>query len=589
MNVAKLLIERGAEIDPTENAFDATPMGWAAHDDHVEMIELLSRFSRNVWSLAFGGYIDRLREILAAEPDLAKAVTKDGITPLWWLPDDEAKALEIVDLFLSCGADPAIRSKEGKTAADWALKRGMSEVGRKLAVHVGNEPSPGPPRDLEQYERVAQDLAVAYETGGLSAMQRLIEYYGVAVTWDELRAIVRQRLAVVPDSERPDGSFALPHARLLVAREAGFENWAALEKTLKAGNLPSAGHPPSASPPPQPSNDVPVDSDVPVEMRKTLPMELHDGVYSTTTEVWNMLAACRDGDLERVKEMVSSCAGLVRCEYNYMPPLHLAVREGHLEIVRYLLEHGAADPGYVTYPYKETPLTVAQDREYRDIAELLEEALLMPKVIPEEGKSIHGAGHIEYSKDEESRRFEKLVGANAVAAVEDLLKRRSELVLDETAFWGEGILMMPAKGANRKMLELLIRYGARVPEVSKWGRAYYFRHYDIAVFLLDHGMNPNHRNCHHTTLLHDMSQEGDIKKARLLLDCGADINAVDQEFRSTPLGLAARWGQRKMAAFLIERGADPNLSGGSWATPLAWARKKGHARIETDLRQAGGG
>jgi hypothetical protein len=30
-----------------------------------------------------------------------------------------------------------------------------------------------------------------------------------------------------------------------------------------------------------------------------------------------------------------------------------------------------------------------------------------------------------------------------------------------------------------------------------------------------------------------------------------------------------------------------NKSGASWATPPAWARKKGYADIEADLRQAG--
>jgi hypothetical protein len=38
----------------------------------------------------------------------------------------------------------------------------------------------------------------------------------------------------------------------------------------------------------------------PVEMTKTFPMELHDGTVSTTTDVWNMLVASRDGDLDRV-------------------------------------------------------------------------------------------------------------------------------------------------------------------------------------------------------------------------------------------------------------------------------------------------
>jgi uncharacterized protein len=76
-------------------------------------------------------------------------------------------------------------------------------------------------------------------------------------------------------------------------------------------------------------------------------------------------------------------------------------------------------------------------------------------------------------------------------------------------------------------------------------------------------------------------------KAALLLDHGTDIDPVDEEYRSTPLGLAARWGQQKMVRFLLGRGADPNKKGGSWAAPLVWARKKGHAHIEADLKSAG--
>ena len=100
-------------------------------------------------------------------------------------------------------------------------------------------------------------------------------------------------------------------------------------------------------------------------------------------------------------------------------------------------------------------------------------------------------------------------------------------------------------------------------------------------------MNPNHMNWRRFTLLHDMAFTGDIQKARLLLDQGADINAVDEEYRSTPLGYAARWGRREMVALLLARGAHLNKSGAPWATPLAWARKKCYADIEADLRRAG--
>jgi ankyrin repeat protein len=100
-------------------------------------------------------------------------------------------------------------------------------------------------------------------------------------------------------------------------------------------------------------------------------------------------------------------------------------------------------------------------------------------------------------------------------------------------------------------------------------------------------MDPNHSNWHHTTLLQDKARLGDIEKVTLLLDHGADIDAVDEEFRSTALGFAARWGQQEMVSFLIDRGADVNKAGAAWASPLAWAKKKGHGEIEADLLRAG--
>jgi ankyrin repeat protein len=513
-------------------------------------------------------------------------------------------------------------------------------------------------------------------------------------------------------------------------------------------------------------------------------------------DVWAMLTASRSGDLDKVKALVARRPELVRCEYNYTPPLHFAVREGHIEVVRFLMDHGA-DLNYHTYSFNDSLMTMARDREHHELAQLLLDTLSrrfpiregfatfldaarkgdlsrvekelardpslarasddtgdtalhraaeggrldvmialldagavgdavradglrpincalrsqrqdalwagvlagallargaeyniylaavfgdheyvadaldrdpalanfedtshwrplsaaarrndleMVKLLldhganpslPEEGAPLgqalwiavyqkqpemakllleHGANPntapessgsalfqarkdpyltnllIEYGAKTQPGQLDelgRLIGDNALAEVERLLKEPAALDHQESASWGEGILAVPANNAHREMLELLIRHGARVPDVSKWGRYYYFKHYEIAAFLLDSGMNPNHMNWHHVTLLHDMAQEGDIPKARLLLDHGADINAVDEEYCSTPLGLAARWGNREVVRFLLERGADPNKSGAPWATPLAWARKKDHSDIETDLRNAG--
>jgi uncharacterized protein len=129
---AAFLIEHGAEVDAHESTYNAAPIGWAAHGDKTDMVRLLSRYSREVPTLCYAGYVDRVRELLAEDPQRARVVSRDGHTPLWWLPDDEAAALQLVDVLIGAGVDPVARSKEGKTAADWARRRGMQAVAARL-------------------------------------------------------------------------------------------------------------------------------------------------------------------------------------------------------------------------------------------------------------------------------------------------------------------------------------------------------------------------------------------------------------------------------------------------------------------------
>ena len=104
LNVAALLIERGVEVDPYELNYSNTPFDFAAYYQFPRMIDLLRRHSRDVWNLTPIGDVDRLREVFSAEPRLAK--TSWQTTPLFWLPEEEDKALEIVKLFLGRGSDP---------------------------------------------------------------------------------------------------------------------------------------------------------------------------------------------------------------------------------------------------------------------------------------------------------------------------------------------------------------------------------------------------------------------------------------------------------------------------------------------------
>jgi ankyrin repeat protein len=133
LGAAAFLIERGVEVDPRERNYGATPIGWAAHGDHLPMLDFLSRYSADIWTLSFRGSVDRVREIVGQDPSLARQADEDGITPLWWLPDDEAKAMGIVELLIAAGADPSRRNNAGRTAADWARTRGMLDVAHRLS------------------------------------------------------------------------------------------------------------------------------------------------------------------------------------------------------------------------------------------------------------------------------------------------------------------------------------------------------------------------------------------------------------------------------------------------------------------------
>jgi ankyrin repeat protein len=534
----------------------------------------------------------------------------------------------------------------------------------------------------------------------------------------------------------------------------------------------------------------------PVELSETREVVLPTSGITSSDDVWQIFASSRDGDLPKVKELVDRFPDLATWEYNYTPPIHFAVREGHIDVVRYLLDHNA-DPTYRSYCFDDSLLTMAQDRGHHEVAQLLLDILsrrfpIKPGLeefldiasrgdlqklqqalardpelatasndtgdtalhkaaerghlelvnalidagavvdairadgvrpincalrfsrwnslragaivgvllsrgasyniylasmlgdhdyvrkalasdsslanfedsshsrpisaaasrndmelvrllldhganpsLPEGGAPLgealwkavyqrqtemakllleHGANPntapessgsalfqargdseltrllLEYGAEDKTGdlvEFQRMIGDNNLSEVESQLKKQPELIKNQMSYWAEGIMCGPASGGRFEMLELLIRFGATVPAVSKWGRFYYFKHYDVAVFLLKNGMNPNHMNWHHITLLHDMAQSGDIKKAQLLLDYGADINAVDEEYRTTPLGMAARWGQHEMCDLLLERGADPNKSSADWATPLEWARKKGHVEIESKLKDQG--
>lgn len=132
--IAELLIARGADVDPIERRYNSTPLGHANYQGRREMIDAIAPFSRDVRGLCFSGATNRLAELLAADRSLASTMTRGGEAPLFALPDDDERAVEVVELLLAHGADPSVKNAAGLTPAQAAKKRGLDDAAEAIGA-----------------------------------------------------------------------------------------------------------------------------------------------------------------------------------------------------------------------------------------------------------------------------------------------------------------------------------------------------------------------------------------------------------------------------------------------------------------------
>jgi ankyrin repeat protein len=130
--IARLLIARGAEIDPFERRHGGTPLTHACYGGRADMIALLASHSRNFRGLCYAGAVERLRELLTEEPQRANREDRPGEPALFCLPGDDEKATEVAELLLSFGANPGFRNPVGQTPAEVARRRGLDEAAALL-------------------------------------------------------------------------------------------------------------------------------------------------------------------------------------------------------------------------------------------------------------------------------------------------------------------------------------------------------------------------------------------------------------------------------------------------------------------------
>ncbi len=99
-----------------------------------------------------------------------------------------------------------------------------------------------------------------------------------------------------------------------------------------------------------------------------------------------LITAIMEGDYDEVYRLVDLVKVDLNRSYEYEgSPLHVAVKEGDKELVKYFIEKGA-DPN-VKGAFGETPLHIAVDRGYHDIVQILLESGADPNAQSNEGNT----------------------------------------------------------------------------------------------------------------------------------------------------------------------------------------------------------
>jgi len=88
--------------------------------------------------------------------------------------------------------------------------------------------------DLQQHQRIAEDLVAAYNSADPRAAKRLNDLFHSSLNIEQIRDFIRDKLFNLPDAGQRTENFTLSDAQLLVARLYGFQGWDELVQSSNA-------------------------------------------------------------------------------------------------------------------------------------------------------------------------------------------------------------------------------------------------------------------------------------------------------------------------------------------------------------------
>jgi ankyrin repeat protein len=513
----------------------------------------------DVWELfgaAIRGDLETAKRLIRKDPSLARSHYHYR-TPLYFAVRENQVA--VAAFLLESGADP-LSLAVNDSLLDICRDRGYTEMGKLLEANYARVQGASPrgeeiaaairARDLDRVRRLLDASPELLRAGDGRSNQPI--HWAAMTRQIEVIDELLQRGADI-DARRCDGARPIQ----LTNGDYHYRGW----------------------------RDVPKDV-------TTMPAEVLVHLRSRGAYV-DICTAASIGDLERVRELLDEDPALANRPSDYVTyyvgsgtPLRNAAGRGHLEVVQLLLERGA-DPNLPEEHIapRGHALYAAVYNRHHEIARLLLEKGAYPSPPVE---SSADALSIAISNGDE-KMIELLCSYGSTRSV-DLLAHYGDLKTAAAVFAANpGLADDPeafagaAGHGHQGFVRLMLRYQ---PDLARRvGLAARTR--ELTEFLFAQGMDPNHPDWLHVTPLHRFAAAGDMENAALFLAHGADLEARDEDIRSTPLAWAAKFGKTRMVEFLLRRGARPSVPDDPpWATPLAWATRRGHEEIADLLRSA---
>ncbi|CAG9856109.1 unnamed protein product [Phyllotreta striolata] len=281
------------------------------------------------------------------------------------------------------------------------------------------------------------------------------------------------------------------------------------------------------------------------------------------------LRAARAGQLDKILEYLDS--GTVRdintSNANGLNALHLAAKDGHIEIARELLKRGAI-PDAATKK-GNTSLHIASLAGQEDIVRLLVQHGASLNV-----QSQNGFTPLYMAAQENHDgcvRYLLSKGANQALATED----------------GFTPLAVAMQQGHDKVVAVLLendtRGKVRLPALHIAAKKDDVK---AASLLLQNEHNPDVTSKSGFTPLHIAAHYGNDKVASLLYEKGADVNYTAKH-NITPLHVASKWGKINMVTLLVAKGADIQAKTRDGLTPLHCAARSGHDHVVDLLLENG--